>query len=91
MCSCQPTGGLVASEIKQNSFVLPNSQFLSGLLTAQVVDPLPLYRDVPAQLLKFSHFIYFKLISDQSITLCCALQEKSFKIAFVSFDENIKF
>jgi hypothetical protein len=48
MCCRQPTVGLVVSKIKQNIFFYTNSHFLSGLTTAQAVDPLPVYRDFPA-------------------------------------------
>jgi hypothetical protein len=47
MCSYQPTVGLVVSGTKQNIFLCTNSQFFSGLMTAQAVDPLPLYRYCP--------------------------------------------
>jgi hypothetical protein len=48
-CGCQPTVGLVITEIKDNVFLCTNSQFLGGLMTIQVVDPLPLHRDFPVR------------------------------------------
>ncbi len=47
MGSRQPTVGMVVTEIKVNIFNCTNSLFFSGLMTAQAVDPLPLYRDFP--------------------------------------------
>jgi hypothetical protein len=47
MCNYQPTVSLVVSETIKNILQSTNSQF-KGLPTAQVVDPLPFYRDFPA-------------------------------------------
>jgi hypothetical protein len=39
---------MVVLETKQNQIIFTNSQLFSGLTTAQVVDPLSLYKDFPA-------------------------------------------
>jgi hypothetical protein len=39
--------GLGCFKNKTKYFLCTNSHFLSGLTTAQAVDPLPLYRDFP--------------------------------------------
>jgi hypothetical protein len=41
--------GLGCFKNKTKYFLFTNSHFLSGLTTAQAVDPLPLYRDFPVQ------------------------------------------
>jgi hypothetical protein len=40
--------GLGCFKTKTKYFFCTNSHFLSGLTTAQAIDPLPLYRDFPA-------------------------------------------
>jgi hypothetical protein len=64
--------GLVVSEIKQNIFHFTNSLFVSGLTTAQAVDPLRLYRDFPAPM---SHYLLMSAKMGR-------------KIAVVNFQEN---
>jgi uncharacterized membrane protein YobD (UPF0266 family) len=54
--------GLVVLEIKLNIFHCTNSQFFSGLITAQVVDTFSLYRDFPALLLSLLMLCFY--ISD---------------------------
>ncbi len=43
-CSCQPTVDSVVSDIIDHIFLCTNSRFLSGLMTAQEIDPFPVQR-----------------------------------------------
>jgi hypothetical protein len=56
MCSSQQTVGLAACEVKQNLFLCTDSQFFTRLMTAQSVDPLPLFKDFPGLVIKTNHF-----------------------------------
>jgi hypothetical protein len=51
--------GLGCFKNKAKFFFCTNSHFLSGLTTAQVVDPLPVYRDFPAWKLKAYSFVRY--------------------------------